>query len=128
MTLFKIHSTNIILCANMSVILYARMSDIPTILHNVRRCLSYRIWEVLIMLLTFVLFYYVAQASLERFKSILKEILHMGVLHAFLPVYHMCAWYLRKPEESIGSPGTRVTDGDEFPWEWWELNVRPLDR
>lgn len=41
------------------------MSDIPTILHNVRRCLSYSIWEVLVMLPTFVLFYYVARASLE---------------------------------------------------------------
>jgi hypothetical protein len=25
-------------------------------------------------------------------------------------VYHVCAWYLQRPEECIGSPRTRVTD------------------
>lgn len=36
-------------------------------------------------------------------------------------VYHMCAWYLRRAKDSIGSPGTSVTNSYESPcgcWAW----------
>jgi hypothetical protein len=32
----------------------------------------------------------------------------MGVLPACISVYHMYAWCTGRPEDSIGSPGTRV--------------------
>ena len=35
----------------------------------------------------------------------------MGALPAHMSVHHMHSWFLQKPEEDVGSPGTRVTDG-----------------
>lgn len=34
----------------------------------------------------------------------------------------LCAWYPRGSENSVGFPGTRVTDGGEPPRESWEVN------
>lgn len=31
----------------------------------------------------------------------------VGVLPASMSVHHMCAWFLRRPEESPGFPGVR---------------------
>lgn len=39
---------------------------------------------------------------------------------------YMYAWYLRKPEEGVGSLGTGVTDSFEPPYWCWELNPDPL--
>lgn len=81
----------IILCANISIILYARTSDIPTILHNVRRCLSYRIWEVHVMLPTFVLVYYVAQASLEcSLKAFLRKYAYGSFACIYACIPYVC--------------------------------------
>ena len=38
----------------------------------------------------------------------------MGVLPACMYMYHMCAWYLRRPEEGVRVPGIGVTDGFEL--------------
>lgn len=32
----------------------------------------------------------------------------VGVLPAYMSVYHTCAWYLQGPEEGVGSPGSWV--------------------
>lgn len=52
-----------------------------------------------------------------KFIKIIKHILNelnslvlMGVLSA-LSMYLACAKYFSKPEEAIGPPGTKVTDG-----------------
>lgn len=36
--------------------------------------------------------------------------MNMGVLPVSASVYHVRAWCPHKPEEGIGSPGSRVTD------------------
>lgn len=41
-------------------------------------------------------------------------------------MHGVCAFYPRKPEEDIGSPGTWVTGGCEMPCERWKLNPGPL--
>lgn len=40
--------------------------------------------------------------------------------------YHMCAWYLWKPEEGIGLSGPGIKDGFEPSCECWELNLDPV--
>lgn len=47
-------------------------------------------------------------------------------MYVCMYVYHMCAWYLRKPEEGVGSLGTGVTGSFEPPCCCWELNPGPL--
>lgn len=49
-----------------------------------------------------------------------------GGMYVCMYVYHMCAWYLRKPEEGVGSLGTGVTGSFEPPCCCWELNPGPL--
>lgn len=48
------------------------------------------------------------------FFSFLKSVLFYFVYRSDLPmhmfVHHVCAWYLRKPEDDIRSPGIGVTD------------------
>lgn len=51
----------------------------------------------------------------------------MGISPARMSVYHMCAWCSRRPEESIGSPGTRVTHNCELPHKCWDFNLDPLE-
>ena len=34
----------------------------------------------------------------------------MNALPECMSVYYLCIWYLWKPEDAIGFPGTRVTD------------------
>lgn len=36
--------------------------------------------------------------------------------------------FLIRPEESLGSPGTEVTDSSESPCGGWELNLGPPTR
>lgn len=40
----------------------------------------------------------------------------MGVLSEVMSVYHMHAWFLRRPEESIRSPGAIVKEGCKPPY------------
>ena len=42
-------------------------------------------------------------------------------------VYHLCAWCPQRPEEVIGSPGYRVTDGRESPHGCWVPNLDLLE-
>jgi hypothetical protein len=41
-------------------------------------------------------------------------------------VYHVCASYLEKLEESITLARTGVTDGFETAYEFWEVHPEPL--
>lgn len=50
----------------------------------------------------------------------------MTVLLAFVYVHHMQAYFLRRPEEGIRSPGTGVVNGCDLSCGFWELNVGPL--
>lgn len=43
-----------------------------------------------------------------------------------MSVHHTCAWYLQRPEEGTGLPGTGATDGFELLHGSWELNLGPL--
>lgn len=45
------------------------------------------------------------------------------VVFAYMSVTHVCAWYLPKPEEGIGSPEGGVRDGHESPSGCWELDL-----
>jgi hypothetical protein len=50
----------------------------------------------------------------------------MFVLPACMSVHHMCAWCLRKPEDS--DPLEKVfTVSGEPSWRCWELNPGPLE-
>lgn len=42
--------------------------------------------------------------SLILFKIDLFICMYMSVLSVCLNMYHMCAWYLQRPEEGISSP------------------------
>lgn len=50
----------------------------------------------------------------------------MDVSPAFMPVYHVCAWFLEKPEKGIKFPGTGAIDGRVLPYGCWELDLGPL--
>lgn len=40
----------------------------------------------------------------------------------FISLCTMWVWYLQRPEDSIRSPGTGVTDSCKLPCEYWESN------
>lgn len=42
-----------------------------------------------------------------------------------MPVYYVGAWCPRKPEEGVGSAGTKVTDNCELPCRCWGTNLGP---
>jgi hypothetical protein len=46
-------------------------------------------------------------------KLIFKKmyIMCVSVLPTYMPVYHICAWYAWRSEESIRSPETGIKDG-----------------
>lgn len=46
-------------------------------------------------------------------------------LPVYMDVYHMCAWYLRRPKESVRSFGT-VTGHCELPCGCWEPHLGPV--
>lgn len=48
--------------------------------------------------------------------------MYMGVLSRCMHAYYLCTWYLRRPEEGVGSCGTGVMGGHELPCVCWELN------
>lgn len=50
----------------------------------------------------------------------------MGVLFARMYVYHVCIWCLWRSEESLGSPGTAVTEDEEMLHGCCEPNPGPL--
>ena len=41
-------------------------------------------------------------------------------------VHHMCASYLKRSDDGVGSHGTEDTDDCELPYWHWELNLGPL--
>ena len=47
----------------------------------------------------------------------------IGILPACISIYCLYA----RCKASIRSPGTRVTDGCELPWGYWELNLYPVE-
>lgn len=51
----------------------------------------------------------------------------MDVLHAYMCVHHICAWYLQMSEKSIRSPRISYR-GCEPPCELWESNLGPLQQ
>lgn len=51
----------------------------------------------------------------------------MGIFLACMSV-HMYAWYPRRPEWGIGSPGPWVTYGCHLPRGCWESNPGPLGK
>lgn len=50
----------------------------------------------------------------------------MGVFPTFMSVHHMHAWYMQRPQEGIGSPGTGLSDGFDFSCRYWQLNPVPI--
>lgn len=61
------------------------------------------------------------------FKVQLLFFMSMGVLPAWLSVYHVHAWCPPRPEGNAGSPGTRVI-GSRLPFGFWEPNLGPLQK
>lgn len=53
--------------------------------------------------------------------------MYVKVLPECMRAYHLYAWCPQRQVEVIGSPGTRVTDGCELPWGYWELNLYPVE-
>lgn len=51
--------------------------------------------------------------------------MYMSVLPACRYVHHVCAWYLWRPEESVGSSRTRVTGSCEPSYRCRRLNPDP---
>ena len=47
----------------------------------------------------------------------------MGVLSACVSAYHMHVWCPGRPEESIRSLGTGITDSYKPPCGYWELDL-----
>ena len=52
----------------------------------------------------------------------------MSVFSACVAVYHRCAWCPQKPEEGIGSPGTRIIDCCEPQYGFLDSNSASLGR
>jgi hypothetical protein len=48
-------------------------------------------------------------------------------LPACISVHCMCAWFLRRAEESSRFPGTGITDNHEPTCGCWELNLGPVE-
>lgn len=48
------------------------------------------------------------------------------ILSACIYLYHVHAWYSRQPAEVIVLSGTRVTNGYDLPYGFWESNLNPL--
>jgi hypothetical protein len=61
------------------------------------------------------------------FKIILFYFMCVGNLLTSMSVYCVCSWCLRRPEEGVRSPGTRVTDGCEPPYPCKESNLGTLE-
>ena len=40
--------------------------------------------------------------------------------------YHALAWYLRRTEEGVKSPGTGVAKGWKLPCRYWKWTLGPL--
>lgn len=51
----------------------------------------------------------------------------MGIWSACMTVHHIFAWFLRRPEEGIGSPETQVREGCQLPCEGWESTLGLLE-
>ena len=61
--------------------------------------------------------------SFHNYVSVfLNLFLCMGVLYSCMSLDHMHARCLRRAEEGVEFPGTRVTGGCELPWQCWELS------
>lgn len=78
---------------------------------------------------------------LDSYFFLLFYFLCIGVLPAYMFIYHICAWCLQRPEESIRAPQTVITDLCEpqcglEPWipgrtvstlNLWESSLQPSD-
>lgn len=49
----------------------------------------------------------------------------MGVLYAYVCA-QVCAWYLQRQEQGLGSTGTGLKDAYKPPYGCWESNSGPL--
>lgn len=49
-----------------------------------------------------------------------------GIFSACMSVNYLHTWYVQGPEESVLSPGTKVTGGCEPLRGYWELTSGPL--
>lgn len=50
----------------------------------------------------------------------------MGVLPAWMYVYHVCAWCCWRPKRTSEFSGTRMPEGCELSCVFWEQNFGPL--
>lgn len=48
------------------------------------------------------------------------------VLPVCVFLHHVCDWFLRRLEEVIRYPGTRITDSCQQTCDFWEVNLSPL--
>lgn len=51
----------------------------------------------------------------------------MNILSVCRSTHHACTWCTQKPEEDIGSPGAKVTEGCGPPVGCRESNLGPVD-
>lgn len=58
-------------------------------------------------------------------KHFLKYFILCEYVHV-MPLHHVCAWYLKGPEEGIGFSETGVVGGCEMPCRCWKQNLDPL--
>lgn len=52
--------------------------------------------------------------------------MYLGILPAFMSVYHVCNLFPRRSEKGISGSGTRVVDACEPLCGCWEPNIGPL--
>lgn len=63
----------------------------------------------------------------EKIKKLIHNVLHVfGIFLTCLSVYHMCITFPQRPKVYIRFP-ISFTDSCESTWEFWELNLGPLD-
>lgn len=65
-------------------------------------------------------------ALLKEYFLVYFYLMYMNIQPEYVPVHQVHAWCLQRPEEGIGAPGTRNTDGCELPCACWGPNPGPL--
>jgi hypothetical protein len=61
------------------------------------------------------------------FNEYLKKCSFYFMCMSFVYTCTVCSWCLRRPEEDVESPETRVTDSCEMLCECWESNLGLLE-
>lgn len=54
--------------------------------------------------------------------------MHMGILLAYMSVFHFSTWTTQRPEEGVVFHGTGIRDKNDPPYECTGLNLGPLKK